>query len=162
VAPLNVLHPRFEAPRFFDALEDFTWAGRYLSNSLAFAAERSASTFDALADVMQEMPGPEQGLTGRWPYATWFPFIAEPRHHIAIRPTYIEEFASASTFDIAYSSELDFQMYERVCRPAERLLEELDVSGLNTSRRPLDMIDAQSFMWVARRYSEPGFEGGST
>jgi hypothetical protein len=52
-------------------------------------------------------------------------------------------------------------MYERVCRLAEHLLEELDVSGLNTNRRRLDMIDAQSFMWVARRYSEPGFEAGS-
>jgi hypothetical protein len=161
VAPLNVLHPRFEAPRFFEALDDLAWAPRYLSTSLAFAAGRSAATFDALADVMEEMPGLEQSLAGRWPYATWFPFVAEPRRHIAIRLTYIEEFASAATFDIAYSSELDFRMYERVCRLANHLLEELDVSGLNTSRRPLDMIDAQSFMWVARRYSEPGFERSS-
>jgi hypothetical protein len=161
VSPLNVLHPKWEAPRFFDALDDFGWARRYLSTSLAFAAECSAATFDALADVMQEMPGLERGLSGRWPYATWFPFIAEPTHHIAIRLTYIEEFASAATFDIAYSSELDFRMYERVCRLAYHLLGDLDVSGLNTSRRPLDMIDAQSFMWVARRYSEPGFEGSS-
>jgi hypothetical protein len=161
VFALNVLHPKWEAPPFFDALDDFAWAPRYLSTALAFAAERSAATFDALADVMEEMPGLERGLTGRWPYATWFPFIAEPKHHIAIRPTYIEEFASAATFDIAYSSELDFRMYERVCRLAEHLLEELDVSGLNTNRRPLDMIDAQSFMWVARRYSEPGLQGGA-
>jgi hypothetical protein len=105
------------------------------------------------------MPGLERGLVGRWPYATWLPFIAEPTHHFAIRPTYIHEFASAAAFEIAYNSELDFRMYELVCRLAEHLLEELDVSGLNTSRRPLDMIDAQSFMWVARRYSEPGFEG---
>jgi hypothetical protein len=161
VAPLNVLHPRFEAPRFFGALDDFAWAGRYLSTSLAFTAERSAATFDDLASVMENMPGGEQGPTGRWPYATWLPFIADPRHHIAVRLTYIDEFASAAAFDIAYSSELDFRMYERVCRLAEHLLEELDVSGLNTSRRRLDMIDAQSFMWVARRYSEPGFEGGS-
>lgn len=159
VSPLNVLHPRWEAPKFFGALDDLEWARRYLSASLAFAAERSAATFNALADAMEKMPGLERGLTGRWPFATWLPFIAEPTRHIAIRLTYIEEFASAATFDIAYSSELDFRMYERVCRLAEHLLEELDVSGLNTNRRPLDMIDAQSFMWVARRYSEPGFEG---
>jgi hypothetical protein len=161
ITPLNVLHPRYEAPRFFDALDNFDWARRYLSTSLAFAGDRSAKTFEALAGVMEQMPGLERGLTGRWPHATWFPFIAEPKHHIAIRLTYIEEFASAATFDIAYSSELDFRMYERVCRLADHLLKELDVSGLNTSRRPLDMIDAQSFMWVARRYSEPGFEGDS-
>jgi hypothetical protein len=161
VAPLNVLHPRFEAPRFFEALDNFAWARRYLSTSLAFTAECSAASFDALADVMEEMPGLDQGLSGRWPYATWFPFIADPKHHIAIRLTYIDEFASAAAFDIAYSSELDFRMYQRVCRLAGHLLEELDVSGLNTSRRPLDMIDAQSFMWVARRYSEPGFEGSA-
>jgi hypothetical protein len=161
VAPLNLMHPRFEAPRFFDALDDLAWARRYLSASLTFAAERSAATFDALANVMEEMPTLERGLTGRWPYATWLLFIAEPTRHIAIRPTYIEEFASAATFDIAYRSEINFRMYERVCRLAEHLLEELDVSGLNTNRRRLDMIDAQSFMWVARRYSEPGFEAGS-
>ncbi len=159
---MNLLHPRWEAPRFFDALDDVAWARRYLSSSLAFAAERSAGTFDALADVIVEMPGLDRGLTGRWPYATWFPFVAEPKHHIAIRLTYIEEFASAAAFDIAYNSELDFRMYERVCLLAERLLQELDSSGLNTGRRSLDMIDAQSFMWVARRYSEPGFEGAST
>ena len=161
VFPLNVLHPRFEAPRFFDALDDLPWARSYLSASLAFAAERSASTFNALAAVMEEMPGLAPGLIGRWPYATWFPFIAEPTRHIAIRLTYIEEFASAAAFDIAYSRELDFRMYERVCLLAEHLLEELDVSGLNTGRRPLDMIDAQSFMWVARKYSEPGFEANA-
>jgi hypothetical protein len=161
IFPLNLLHPKWEAPRFFNALDDLVWAPRYLSASLAFAAERSAVTFDALADVMEKMPGLERGLTGRWPYATWFPFIADPMRHIALRLTYIEEFASAATFDIAYSSELNFRMYERVCRMAEHLLEELDVSGLNTRRRLLDMIDAQSFMWVARRYSDPGFEASS-
>jgi hypothetical protein len=161
VAQLNILHPRYEAPRFFEALDNLAWAPRYLSTSLAFVADRSVETFDALAAVMEEMPGLEQNLAGRWPYATWFPFIAEPKHHIAIRLTYIDEFASAANFEIAYNSDLDFRMYDRVCRLAEHMLVELDVSGLNTSRRPLDMIDAQSFMWVARRYSEPGFEGGS-
>ena len=159
VYPLNVLHPRYEAPRFFEALDDLAWASRYLSASLAFATERTAVTFNALAKVMEGMPGLEQGLTGRWPYATWLPFIAEPTRHIVIRLTYIDEFASASAFDIAYSSDLDFRMYERVCTLAEHLLEELTVTGLNTNQRRLDMIDAQSFMWVARRYSEPGFEG---
>jgi hypothetical protein len=158
VFPLNILHPRYEAPRFFDALDDFAWAPRYLSTSLAFAADGSAATFKALTGVMEEMPGLERSLAGRWPYATWFPFIAEPKHHIAIRLTYIEEFASAATFDIAYNSELDFRMYDRVCQLADHLLKDLDVSGLNTGRRALDMIDAQSFMWVARKYSEPGFE----
>lgn len=159
VAPLNLLHPRFEASRFFDALDDLDWAPRYLSASLSFAGGRSAANFDALCDVMETMPGLEGGLGGRWPYATWLPFIAEPTRHIVIRPTYIEEFASAMPFDIAYRSELDFRMYELVCQLAKLLLEKLDVSGLNTGRRSLDMIDAQSFMWVARRYWEPGFEG---
>jgi hypothetical protein len=161
VSPLNLLHPRFEAPGFFDALDDLSWADRYLTASLAFTAERSATTFDALAAVIEEMPRRERRLTGLWPYATWFPFIADPTRHIAIRPTYIDEFASAAGFGIAFSSELDFRMYELVCGLAKRLLEELDVCGLNTSRRPLDMIDAQSFMWVARRHSEPGFEKGA-
>jgi hypothetical protein len=142
-------------------LDDFAWARRYLSTSLAFVDDRSAANFDALADVVRDMPG-DPSLTGRWPYTTWFPFVAAPKHHIAIRPAYIEEFASASAFDIAYKSELDFVMYERVCMLAECLLKELDSCGLNTGRRSLDMIDAQSFMWVARRYSEPGFEGAST
>jgi hypothetical protein len=161
IFPLNLMHPRFEAPKFFDALEHSSWAPRYLSASLAFAAERSVATFDALADVMEVMPGLERGLTGRWPYATWLPFIAEPTRHIVIRPAYIEEFAAAVPRSIAYSSELDFRMYERVCGLAEWLLKELDVSGLNTSQRPLDMIDAQSFMWVAQKYSEPPFQGNS-
>jgi hypothetical protein len=35
-------------------------------------------------------------------------FIAEPTRHIAIRLTYIDEFVSAATFDIACSGELNF------------------------------------------------------
>lgn len=159
IFPLNIMHPRFEAPRFFDALDDLDWAARYRTSVLAFIEAPASETFAELADALVVMPGVEPARTGRWPYMTWLPFVADPTKHIAIRPTFIQEFASAAAFHIPEISELDYATYARVIELARWLLTDVDTSGLNTSRRTLDMIDAQSFMWVARRYSEPGFEG---
>jgi hypothetical protein len=69
VSPLNILHPRWEAPGFFEALDDPDWSRQYLSTSLTFAAERSKAAFDSLGQVMEAMPGPKRVATGLWPYA---------------------------------------------------------------------------------------------
>jgi hypothetical protein len=73
-----------------------------------------------------------------------------------IRPSVAMDFASIMPFDLKFESELDFGTYERVLLMSKELLGRIQDSELNLSRRPLDMIDLQSFMWVTLKYFDPG------
>ena len=73
-----------------------------------------------------------------------------------VRPAIVSGFASILPFDIRFSSHLEYDTYSRVLRMSRQLLGYVADSELNLSRRPLDMIDLQSFMWVVQRHFEPG------
>ena len=131
----------------------------YLQASLAFSEAPDNATFEALASVVERLPGAShQSRVGKWPFFTWLPFIAVPERHMMIRPSIARGFASILPFEIHYRSELDYSMYHLVVLMSERLKAIVADSELNLSRRPLDMIDMidmQSFMWVVQRYFEP-------
>lgn len=156
VESLNLLHPRYEAPVFFEALEDTAFARSYLKTCRAFTSTPDAANFEALASVMEFLPSSSQdSRVGKWPYFTWMPFIAAPDQHMIIRPSIVDGFASILPFEIHYRSELDYTMYRCVLAMSERLKARLTDTELNIARRRLDMIDMQSFMWVVQRHFEP-------
>lgn len=155
---LNLMHPRFEAPHYFDVLSgDVEYARKLLSTALAFIPAGNKATFEDYASAVESMYWKgKQSRTGRWPFFTWLPFVANPSIHIMIRPTVAIDFASVLPFHLRFESELDFGSYERVLMMSRELLARIQESELNLSKRPLDMIDLQSFMWVAMRYFDPG------
>lgn len=76
-----------------------------------------------------------------------------PRRQFLIKPTIVERFARSVPFDIHYRPELNFETYSFSCvAMAQRLGSLLAESDLNPTRRELDLIDVQPFIWVVERY----------
>lgn len=70
-----------------------------------------------------------------------------------VKPTIIQAFASASAREINYRPEPNALTYTAIMQFATEFCRTLEVSEVNLSGRPLDLIDTQSFMWVVERYS---------
>jgi len=156
VPSLNLLHPRYEAPAFFDALKESEFARDYLKAARDFTSTPTPASFEALASVIERIPSKgSDPRVGKWSFFSWLPFIADPDQHMMIKPSIVQGFASILPFEIHYRAELDYTMYRLVLTMSERLNSRLKDTELNIGRRPLDMIDMQSFMWVVQRYFEP-------
>jgi hypothetical protein len=77
-----------------------------------------------------------------WPVVTVFPFIAEPKNHIFLKPTVTRLAAQAYGYDFDYSSRPNWQTYKSLLDFATLIRRDLrDV-------HPRDLIDIQSFIWV--------------
>lgn len=76
------------------------------------------------------------------PVVTVFPFIADPKQHIFVKPKAVKAAAAAFGFDLRYDPKPSWNIYSQMLKFAKLIAEELK------SRRPKDMIDIQSFMWV--------------
>ncbi|MEP7311490.1 MAG: hypothetical protein ABI859_02815 [Pseudomonadota bacterium] len=154
---LNLMHPRFEAPHYFAALDDGGFARRFLSAALAFISSPDRPNFERYASAVEEMQWVEgKGGTGLWPLFSWLPFVADPANHLVVRPSIVREFASILPFELRLDSALDYESYRRVLTMTAALKAAIENSEVNLARRPLDMIDLQSFMWVVLRLFEPG------
>ncbi len=156
IQSLNLLHPQYEAPLFFDALKESEFARDYLKAARDFTSTTTPASFEALASVIERIPGKgSDPRVGKWSFFSWMPFIANPDQHMMIKPSIVQGFASILPFEIHYRAELDYTMYRLVLAMSERLNSRLKDTELNIARRQLDMIDMQSFMWVVQRYFEP-------
>jgi len=85
-----------------------------------------------------------------WPVLTVFPFIAEPREHIFLKPTVTRIAAQKYGFDFQYDSKPNAATYRNLLRFAAEIRR--DIREL----RPADMIDIQSFIWVQGSEEYPG------
>jgi hypothetical protein len=160
---LNLLYPKVEEPAYFDALENGGESlFQYVGSFLHFLDSMTEGTFKALVESLLKLPTRPGGATlDHWTTLTWLPFVARPSEHVFLKPTISQTFASILPFDIHYRADLNFRTYYNVIGMSVRLREELQHSELNLSRRPLNMIDVQSFMWVVDRYLEPSLENAA-
>ena len=76
------------------------------------------------------------------PVVTVFPFIADPKNHIFIKPKVIKAAAAAYGFELHYKSTPSWTVYSQILQFAHLIMSDLK------SEHPRDMIDIQSFMWV--------------
>jgi hypothetical protein len=97
--------------------------------------------FAAWRDVVAALPR-RQTRVLTWPVLTVFPFIAEPKVHLYLKPTVTRVAARAYGFDFDYRSRPDFETYASLLDFGRRI--RADVRDL----RPRDQIDIQSFIWV--------------
>jgi hypothetical protein len=77
-----------------------------------------------------------------WPLVTVFGFIAQPEHHMFLKPNVTRRAADMYGFDFVYRSKPDWETYSCLLRFAEQVRKD------QRSLRPRDMIDLQSFIWV--------------
>jgi hypothetical protein len=77
-----------------------------------------------------------------WPVLTVFPFIAEPRQHLFLKPKTTRVAADVYGFTLRYRSRPQWDTYASLLEFGARLRRDL------RDLRPRDMIDIQSFIWV--------------
>lgn len=77
-----------------------------------------------------------------WPLVTVWGFIAQPEHHIFLKPNVTRIAARKYGFDFQYKSRPSWATYASLLGFAEQVRRDL------RDLRPRDMIDLQSFIWV--------------
>jgi len=77
-----------------------------------------------------------------WPLVTVFGFLAQPDHHMFLKPNVTRRAANAYGFEFVYRSRPTWETYSCLLAFAERVRED------QRKLRPRDMIDLQSFIWV--------------
>ena len=133
----------FEKMALRDAVADVQGA-RAFAEGLHHFLYGSASLpecFGAWRDTVSTLPR-RQTRVLTWPVLTVFPFIAEPRTHMYLKPLVTKRAAERYGFEFEYSSKPQWSTYASLLEFAR--IVSRDVRDL----RPRDQIDIQSFIWV--------------
>jgi hypothetical protein len=99
------------------------------------------SRFERWVEALERLPR-RQTRVLTWPVVTVFPFLAEPRRHVFLKPNVTRRAAREYGFDFTYRSRPNWETYQSLLAFAAQVRR--DQAGL----RPRDMIDLQSFVWV--------------
>jgi hypothetical protein len=82
------------------------------------------------------------GLPNKWPFPTYFLFLAYPETELFIKPSLIDWWLKETNSDVRYQSTPDVALYRAIKQEAYALWDKLAEHSAE------DMIDVQSFMWV--------------
>jgi hypothetical protein len=96
---------------------------------------------EAFVKVLAELPR-RQTRVVTWPVLTIFPFLANPKRDIYLKPTVTRAAARAYGFSLEYFPPPAWETYASVIAFAEHVRRDL------RDLKPRDMIDIQSFLWV--------------
>jgi len=154
---LNLMSPQFEWPAFKDSLEVDQPLLTYVEAALEFAKQPAPdeSLFNRYSEAVGRLPTREGGVQlEKWTVLTWLPFIANPTHHIFLKPQMTQEFASVLPFELQYRSHLNHTTYSRLQEMARHLKARISDLEMNPEQRELDMIDVHSFMWIVVEYGK--------
>lgn len=134
----------FEKAAFKDAMKSGEPADRFLVTlcELLEADTISEEVFVPYIVAVDDLPA-EGSKVASWPVATIIPFLAQPDRHIFLKPVVTKKAANALGFHLNYKSELNWLTYRRLLEMARIYHKKL------ASLKPRDMIDIQSFFWVA-------------
>jgi hypothetical protein len=145
VGQVNLLYLT-EAAALRDALGIKDAAASFLNKlaDLLEAAEISEDVFAPFADAVCDLPA-KRGRVSTWPVATVLPFLAQPDRHMLLKPELTNKVADSLGFQLNYRPEPNWLTYKSLLQLAETYREKL------SSLAPRDLIDVQSFLWVACR-----------
>jgi len=157
---LNLLYHMGEAPAYFEALHaGGTTTAAYAQALLDLLESDTEAAFDRFSTTLSALPMREGGTDiAKWPTLTWLLFIAEPKHHIVVRPSIIQAFASAYPREINFRPQINALTYRCIQEFAEDFRRVLQASEVNRSGRELDLMDVQSFMWAVAKYKKIDIE----
>jgi hypothetical protein len=116
--------------------------------SYVYPGEPNRKTFDQFTRALTLLPR-KQTRVLTWPLQTVFTFIAQPTHHIFLKPTVAQIAAEHYQFPFTYRPQINWKTYQSMLAFAQQV--RTDIADLSAR----DMIDLQSFIWVqgAEEYS---------
>ena len=133
----------FEKMALRDAVAEARGARAFCEglHAFLFGREPLPARFDAWHDSVAALPR-RQTRVLTWPVLTVFPFIADPRTHIYLKPLVTKAAAKRYGFNFLYASKPQWTTYESLLAFARTVARDL------RDLRPRDQIDIQSFIWV--------------
>jgi hypothetical protein len=134
----------FEKMALRDAVSSEAGARAFAEGLYAWlhGAGRAEEKFPRWAEVVAALPR-EQTRVNTWPIVTVFGFLARPEEHLYLKPRVTQAAAEAYGFDFQYRPGPQWETYRSLLDFAETV--RADLADLE----PRDMIDLQSFIWVA-------------
>jgi hypothetical protein len=97
--------------------------------------------FENWCEIVAALPR-KQTRVFTWPVVTVFGFLADPQNHIFMKPKVTQLAAAAYGFAFHYDSKPNWTTYSQLLAFGKLILSD------QRDLQPLDLIDAQSFMWV--------------
>jgi len=91
--------------------------------------------------AVSELPR-KQSRVLSWPIVTFYPYIAQPKKHMIMKPTAMRVAAEELGFDLEYSSKPSFTTYERLLKFGDLTREAIE------DLKPRNNHDVQTFLWV--------------
>jgi hypothetical protein len=91
--------------------------------------------------TVSELPR-KKSRVASWPIVTYFPFIAQPKNYIILKPTAMRVAAEELRYDLDYCSKPSFRTYENLLNLADTVGEHI------ADLKPQDYHDLQSFLWT--------------
>ena len=133
----------FEKMALRDAVADTQGARAFAEglHEFLYGTASLPERFDAWRDTVATLPR-RQTRVLTWPVLTVFPFIAEPRTHLYLKPLVTKRAAERYGFAFEYSSKPQWSTYASLLEFARIVSRDL------RDLRPRDQIDIQSFIWV--------------
>ena len=106
----------FEKAALSDALEDIRAATEFFRALDQVLSARSIvpSHFSDYLRAVKNLPSSGKTGPAKWTVATIFPYLAQPDHFMFLKPEVTQQCAARLTFDLAYSSDLNWSTYERL------------------------------------------------
>ena len=133
----------FEKMALRDAVAEAQGARAFAEglHEFLYGAGSLPARFDAWRDTVAALPR-RQTRVLTWPVLTVFPFIAEPRTHMYLKPLVTKRAAERYGFAFQYAPKPQWSTYASLLEFARTVSR--DVRDL----KPRDQIDIQSFIWV--------------
>jgi hypothetical protein len=103
--------------------------------------------FEGFAAMLDSLPQPKT-QTFKWPIQTIFPFLADPRENLFLKPKVTQLAADRFGFDLQYRPQPAWDVYARVLEFARQLSQDL------AELKPADLIDVQAFIYLSGRMEE--------
>jgi hypothetical protein len=99
---------------------------------------RRLEDFTAVLDAVPQ----RQTRLAKWPVATLFPFVAQPRRHMILKPNLMKRASARLGFPLDYQSRPNANTYAALMSGVAWLWRQLE------AWQPRDLIDIQGFLWV--------------
>jgi hypothetical protein len=134
----------FEKMALRDAVKSAEGAELFARGLYAFlhGTGTTERRFEHWVEAVARLPR-KQTRVLTWPVVTIFGFIALPDQHIFLKPNVTRIAASEYGFDFRYKSRPNWETYASLLKFGDVIRHDL------RDLRPRDMIDIQSFIWVA-------------
>ena len=137
----QVLLSMYEQAAFGDAMVIRDNVLSYARGLFQYLAEPAGpESFDRYVAALESVrPTGKQGVM-KWPVLTLFPFLADPREHMFLKPVLTQKAAEIIGIDIAYDALLNWKTYDRVRKLAGVVEGELAKRGLIPADRIRDAV----------------------